>query len=217
MLSFIYFSLVIFNIISNTKQQNHSLKNSCFNFEETISGQINHCNVLINRFATPMCIMCNIKYLDIALSIECSRNVTCLILYFDDNTIFERYFIKYRDIFPLRFPPQTANLPSPALSINVNYYNITKITNEYINSLINIDIPNLVITIMFAEHPQGVAPLAVEGDFPSLLFISLTILVYCDYEHYYTMYKINEYNNGKPTITNPCQHNPSTVQVSTLN
>ncbi|CAF1210380.1 unnamed protein product [Rotaria sp. Silwood1] len=66
----------------------------------------------------------------------------------------------------------------PIVGIKINNYNITKITNEYINSTLNVDFPQLEIEISF-DRLSTQAPLTVENDFFSIGFKRLYILVAC--------------------------------------
>jgi hypothetical protein len=219
MLSVVYF----FIMISKTLQLNQSLIDSCFNFQVTKSNQSNFCEEIKHRFQLrstsyiPSCLTCSIEYIDIEIKSNCSKNFECASLNFDNNSIFERFFTKHHHIIPSLFPTQFGFLPNPILRINITNYNITNITNMYINSTLNINSSRMVIIVIFHWHLKNQRPLTVEGDRFFLAFEQLTIYVRCGYGGRFIQYNIDTEYNDSLAIRNRCPKVQSTTQVTTNN
>jgi hypothetical protein len=186
MLSFIYFSLTIFIIISNTTQEDNLSTDSCFNFIPTQSGETNICEKRLWQLSiegpatTSTCMECAIENIDIIVNDNCTTTFDCAVLRFSNNLMFERFFIMHRSVIKDQFLKDLRNSSQRVLIIDVLNYNVTKITNEYINSTVNIDLVSLTIILKFIERADGVAPLMIENNTLSILFFVLVIDIKCD-------------------------------------
>jgi len=222
MLSLICFSLLIFIMISNTVQQNDLIANSCFNFEYINYNQTQFCTENWFRFRVGntidlnlQCIRCTITHVDIRIKYNCLKNFECATLVFDNNMIFEEFFMKYRDRIQSLFPASLQISPNPVLRIILSKYNITRITNEYINSTVNMNFPMLMIFIRFIQRLQSLVSLTVDKHFSPIRFHQLILIVQCDNENSSITYRIYKNNhNNEPNKTGECTEFQPTKQVS---
>ncbi len=108
---------------------------------------MNHPTVV--RGIKPLCMQCTIKYTvgydDIKPT--CSKDFECATLIFDNNFMFEKFFGRHRNNIRDMFPLDFTILYQPILEISVTNYNITKITDQYIQSKLDMDAPNIDIYI----------------------------------------------------------------------
>jgi len=221
MLSFTYLSLLIFIMICKSIQQNDSIANSCFTIEAERYNQTNFCNkthigfIVDNKTLILRCIRCVISDIDIVIQDNCSWNYECATLVFDNNFMFEKFFVKYRHKIQGLFPSSLQRSPHPVLRIIISKYNITRITNEYINSTVNMDFPMLVIFINFIQRLQSLVSLTVDKHFSPIGFKQLLIIVQCDYSGSFISYIIDRDNYyDKPKISGECTEFQSTQPVS---
>ena len=220
MLSFFFF-FNIFIMTSLTKWLDDPPSNSCFNFKLTQDKQTNVCKTKLTTISLPdkkfkpKCVVCKITYFNVVLPTNCSRNFECVILYFDNNFIFERFFINHQSIIKSLFPMNLKVLSYPVIVTYVTYYNITKITNEYIRSILNIKFPEMIMFIKFLKRPQNRVPLTLENYFSCIKFKLLIIFVKCSFGSKIIRYRIEGHKiNSAPLIDNRCRKNQSTKGVS---
>jgi hypothetical protein len=219
MLSMISFSFIIFIMII---QLDHSSANSCFNFNGTKNNQVNHCEVKDQEYTSyniPLiakCIQCIIKYIDFEIELNCSRKFVCAILVFGNNMMFETFFSQSRNIIRDLFPTLLTTQKLPVLEIIVSSYNISKITNNYIDEIINMDAPNTTIFITFKKRSQGLAPLTVENGSYPIKFKLLVVKVQCDNSNSSATYLIfgAVIMHGRLFMGTKCAELQSTKQVS---
>ena len=225
MLSTIYFSLIIWIMISNTEQQQDSYTNSCLYFRDVQIENTSMCvplymEVLLNDQTFRLfCMKCEIINIDITINYNCTTDYDCAFLWFPNNTMFERFFKQHRDTIKHRFPKNLTTLPQPALFITVQNYSITEVTNDYINSTIDIDLSNLTVVLTFIDRMQDVAPLTIKNDSLSIRFQSLAIRIKCQDDTrrvaIYTIYR--DTFNSTPLKIGDCVQFSSTTQVSPCN
>jgi hypothetical protein len=129
--------------------------------------------------------------------------------------IFEEFFMKYRDRLQSLFPASLQISPNPVLRIILSKYNITRITNEYINSTVNMNFPMLMILIRFIQRLQSLVSLTVDKHFSYIRFHQLILIVQYDNENSSITYRIYKNNhNNEPNKTGECTEFQSTKQVS---
>jgi hypothetical protein len=188
MLSLIYFSLIIFTMIIKTIQLNYSRPKSCFNFNGTYNRRENICVVkeenypTVDRDVKPQCMQCTLKYTVDFNHIQptCSKDFECATLIFDSNFMFEKFFGRHRNKIQNMFPTRLRKLFYPYLKIIVTNYDITEITNNYIESKVNMIATDVAISITFKKHSQGLPSLTVKNQSYQIGFRSLRINVLCD-------------------------------------
>jgi hypothetical protein len=80
------------------------LKDSCWDFSQTIHGHVNYCRseiqkVTQNEYETDeiRCVQCTIDDVDIISNPNCSKSHLCVGLEFDDQIKFEKFFSHNRD------------------------------------------------------------------------------------------------------------------------
>ena len=210
-LSIVYY----FIIITKTLQLHQTLIDSCLNFEIT---NYNVCEKVTSTFQAygalyrPSCMQCIIRDIHIKIKSNCLKNFECATLIFEDNFIFEKFFIKHHQIIPSLFPIQFEILSTAGLTINITNYNITKITNEYINSVLNIKSSQIVIYLVLHRRFPNLTSLTFESERFFITFGLLVIFVRCDYGNRFIEFYINPKDNGDLRIINRCQN----FQMSTL-
>lgn len=194
------------------------LENSCLNF----SNGINTCEVKSKPFYVEnssyiiQCLQCSIRSTNFRINSNCSKDFECATLIFDNNMIFQKFFEIHRNSISSLFPTNVNILSNPSFGIVVTNYNITKITYEYINSIINIDHPNLYIYIQFEKGSNGLVPRMTENDSYVIKFNLLYIKLPCDNDSYWATYKIYrlESNHSQLNIESKCPENQDTTQVN---
>jgi hypothetical protein len=203
----IYFSLIIFIIISKTIQQNDTKANSCHRVVMGRKGSSNY---------PPSCMNCTIRYIDIMIQSDCSTSCECVMLMFENNLMFEEFFVKHHAAIEDLFPKPEYLRFLPTLRIYVGRNNITRITNEYINSIVNMDFVGLFIFLTF-ERLQNSEPITVDNHFFSLRFRRLTISIRCDDGLESIKYTIEGDNvSSVPYIEGKCSEIQFTQQVNTF-
>jgi len=181
-------------------QLNNSLANSCFNFNGRKDGRNNTCEIEIMKNPPTVrnvkleCMQCTIKYTVDYDDIKptCSKDFECATLIFDNNFMFEKFFRRHRNKIRDMFPFKSTVLHHLILEIIVTNYNITNITNQYIQSNIDMDAPNVDIYLKFNRHSQGLPPLTVKREIYLFKFGFLEIHVLCDDGNSSVIYEVRK-------------------------
>lgn len=219
MFSLIYLSLILFTMISKTIQ----LDDSCFNFNGTRNTRTNYCRV-VNRSTLrylvnfqAICMQCRMRFVINEIKPNCSKNFDCASLIFENNIMFETFFRIHRHALRDLFTTQLDPLPSSVLEIIVTFYNITKITNHYIDSIMDMNAPHMKIFFWFRNYSQDSTALTVENGSYLIRFKLLLITVQCDDNtsaNYMVMGPLKL--DGKLFRGNDCALLPHTKHVSFL-
>jgi hypothetical protein len=197
-------------------------KRSCFNLTGKIGREVNECEAMVrpdpsNKTGTHIsCMQCFIRYYSgIVMNPDCSRDFECVVFRFNDNIIFEKFFKQYHDIIPNLFPKQLVRLSSFSIEITLDNYNITEITNEYINSTLNMNAPNTNIYIILVNSAQGLQPIMIRNESFPIRFKLLGITVPCGNGNKTILYHVYRPETGDyPKIIGKCDEFQSTQQVS---
>jgi hypothetical protein len=197
-------------------------KRSCFNLTGKIGREENECEPTVrpdpsNKTGTHIrCMQCFIRYYSgIVMNPDCSRDFECVVFRFNDSIIFEKFFKQYHDSIPNLFPKQLVRLLSFSIEITVDNYNITEITNEYINSTLNMNAPNTNIFITFVNSTQGLQPIVIRNQSFPIKFRLLGITVPCGNNNKTVLYNVYRPDTGDQLkIIGKCDEFQSTQQVS---
>ena len=223
MLSLFYFSWILFTLISTTTQRNNGSTPSCFDFSDTKNGKTNSCskkpamNAPYRAFHRPPSIHCRIENTDIEEKSLCMTDVDSAAFTFQNNVMFETFFRKNGHRITSSFPNSTDSSYFFAFDIIVETYNITEITNKYINSTVNIHAPQAGIFLSFKNRTQNLPTLTVADEPYSISFQFLTIHVDCE-DGGIAYYMVNGSSNSsnKPSTITECPQMSSKKQVSSL-
>jgi hypothetical protein len=247
MLSMLYFSLIIFTMISESIQNIDTTSmdttsidtdqihlnppaRSCFNLTSpgNTTDEGNSCERTTRykdaeqtngpTIPSISCIIHN--YSENITSDDCVKDTEFVEFTFYDSVTFERFFKQYRDVIPKLFPNQSIAIPNPNIQIKVYNYNITEITNGYINSTLNMDAPNVIMYIRFENYTQGLQALVVRNISFPIGFDTLGIIVLCNNNtknvKYYNVHRIQP-TGVRVIIEDSCKNLQSTQQVSPKN
>ena len=155
------------------------LANTCFNFnsQNTRENECRTANRNIERFRADLnrtayralleCVVCVIKSLEDPIPSNCSKDFDCFILRFANNTLFENFFANHSYKLPRLFKDPDESI-DPQLIIFVEFYNITMITGQYIESYLKMNALHVKIHILFLEHPKNSSALTVYNETYSL-------------------------------------------------
>ena len=223
MLTLIYLSLILFILISSTTSLNDSDSNSCFNFTLTKNNKTNRCHVQSPLNATYQLlyrrtsIQCHIQDVDIEIKRNCSKSIDSAALIFDNNTMFETFFKKNGAAIAKLCPPRRNRSGYYVLDIIINYYNVSKMTYQYIDSTVNINATQTRIFLWFKKHLPDSSPLTVVDEAYPIKFKLLVVNVECDDNtsaHYIVNSSSRRYN--KPHEMSKCLPFSTTRHVSFL-
>ncbi len=239
MLSMIYFSLIIFTMISKTIQLFDvidefldaidpelfplTIRKSCFNLTASNGNEQNKCATEDRPDPRDIsgrqirCMECNIGYYTgLVIDNDCSASSECVTFIFNDSVIFEGFFKRYHRDIPKLFPRRLVILPNPIIEIIVKNYNITEITNQYVNSILNMNAPGISIFIRFVNHTQGLQPLVVRNESFPIKFNFLMISVPCNDSNKTITYQVyrQALKSDQLSIQDNCDEFQTTQQVS---
>lgn len=223
MLSINYFSFIIFIMIFTTMKVKNSLAEPCFNFTGERQGRNNVCEVdkkMSYNTGSLMiqirCMECSIGYTTLRIKYNCSKDFECVILNFGNIGTFQRFFRDHSNSIPDLFPANFTILSNPFLRIYVADVGVTDITYEHMNSILNMNAPNMVININFKKSSFSSAPHFAENDRYFIRIQTLNIAIGCDNPGEWALYKINRLDStdGKLNVLARCPEHQTTTQVS---
>jgi hypothetical protein len=212
MFSLIYLSFVLFTMESETTYLSDSLANTCFNFyhpEDSIDNDCEERNLTIRKNQISFdsaCVKCNINSIRDPIKPNCSKDFDCVLLVFENNTLFEDFFAEHRFKLQHLFKTQDGSVTA-ILTIFVEFYNITIITRQYIESYLNVNATYMRIYIRFQHHPEDSPQLTVSNEMYSINIKLITIQIDCDHNtsSIYTIMGANETSRILHTICSVLQ------------
>lgn len=192
-----------------------SSANSCFNFTGVTLNETNTCIIKQERNNTP-CMSCTIRYINFPIRRNCSKDFECVEFILENETIFENFFSLYKTIISALIPRNIYRSSAMLVWIRIDKANLTKITNEYINSTMNL--PNSLIQMEFVIDKQisGLAIRLAENDSYFFNFPTFYIRLPCSANGYQSYYEIRKMNrtNFKLFKREVCPEFWSTTKVS---
>ncbi len=209
-------------MIFQSSPSDHSLANSCWNLTESSGNRTNHCElkrVRLYEFGSlqeSTCMQCHMRYASFKTKPNCSTDLLCASLVFDSLKMVQRFFEELNSTIRDRYPTQYEENRFLILEIIVANYNISKITNEYITSTMNIAAPDLDMFVTFQRRRRGFLPLTVLNENYKISFHRLVIKVQCNYGNTSVMHVIYGFGDfgGELFIIGECPTIPSTPRVS---
>lgn len=215
---FLFCSLIM---ISNAISIGGFMEYTCFTTDNIPDTSAMNCSVEVEGFNISMthyidfCIKCVVRNPNISIPSDCRKKYDCYVFVFNDNIIFENFFMKHRSAMQEHYPKATKVEYPPFLSIIVENYNKTQITNHYLNSTLNIDLPNLVVHLKFIRPISNRAAITIADDSFSLNIREIRISVLCPINSDSKNYFIKGNTNfSKPVIEDQCKRTAFTTTVS---
>lgn len=171
---------IFLNIISLI---NTFLLNECLTFEnneENSCWSHSYSSVIENRKHGSNCLKCQINNINEIKENTCRKTLQCLSLIFYNNSFFEQFFNKYRNTINDIFREQRER---NTLIITLQNYNLTKISLEYLNSILKINtISYHRLHVIFIKPISDPLLIKVLDDFENIS-INLTYLSFsCNYQ-----------------------------------
>ncbi|CAF5090164.1 unnamed protein product, partial [Rotaria magnacalcarata] len=197
---------------------------ACLNFNDFGFTYVNnYCKFQTEPFQTidgessMKCVECTIHNARVTPKADCQKNAICLILKFPDNYVFEEFFTEHRLLLKNLFPKPISG-SDIKINVFISEYYITTINNEYTNSKLNIDFPELDLRIYYFSTQSKKSILEVDNTPFSIKFRRLTITVNCTMGTGLVNYVIHGHSvNARPARKSDCHdvRSKQTIKIST--
>lgn len=127
------------------------------------------------------CLTCTIKNNEIIKQRTCPEVYLCIKLSFDTNTIFEKFFMKYRRIIRNLFINTIHTDFISTLYIDIKSLNLTKINFKYLNTLLKIKHqPYEILNIKFGPSINELKQIKILSDFFETECLGIYIEIVCE-------------------------------------
>ncbi len=179
-----YYLQIFFIVLLNTGIQSDSI---CFPFGETQQNETNSCSHT-NGIRNPAngdtyskCLTCTIKNNDIIKGRTCPEAYACIKLSFDNNTIFEKFFMKNRQIIKNLFINTVHTEFISILYIDIKSHNLTMITFKYMNRLLKLKYqPYEILNIKFGPSTNELKQIGSFNGFFETERLGIYIEIVCE-------------------------------------
>jgi hypothetical protein len=184
------FFLIIFNI---TYLTDSFLLDACLTFTNTEDPTDNFCwshsyaSAIENKKHRKSCLKCQVNDIHALVKNVCGRTLQCISFIFYNNSFFEQFFRKYPNIIDhLLKDPKKENI-SNSLIITFQNYDLTEITFNYLNSILNMSSPAYqILHVIFIKPISDQRLIQVHNDFLhiplNIIFLSFSCFHHMDDE-----------------------------------
>jgi len=190
-----YLFIFFFVILNMFCLVNSFLISACLTFENRDNDTGNSCwshsyaSTIENRRHGSNCLKCEIKDINTATKNTCRRTHQCLSFIFYNNSFFEQFFYKHPSIIDHILTDPRKGEVLNRLIITIQNYDLTKITFQYLNSILNMNSSSYhLLHVIFIKPISDRELIQVKNDFShipiKIIYLSFSCNYHMDDEHW---------------------------------